>query len=217
MGQFTNRGKTYETDALGFLLDPHAWDESFAEGMAVETGIENGLNDQHWKVIYFLRRFIEEHGACPPVFLTCRSNDLGLADLRRLFPAGYQRGACKVAGFNYQLGFYNQWVDAKPQEFTARFGEKVYRVDAQGFLLDAKDWDEGFALGTARALRMPGELTDRRWTVIRFLRDSFAATGQIPTVYEACERNGLEVQDLEALFPDGYHRGAVKLAGLRLL
>ena len=39
----------------------------------------------------------------------------------------------------------------------------------------------------------------------------------VPTVYEACADNGLELEDLEQLFSDGYHRGAVKLAGLRAL
>ncbi len=38
----------------------------------------------------------------------------------------------------------------------------------------------------------------------------------VPTVYETCEENRIEIEDLEALFPDGYHRGAVKISGLRV-
>jgi tRNA 2-thiouridine synthesizing protein E len=35
-------------------------------------------------------------------------------------------------------------------------------------------------------------------------------------VTETCEANDLDIDELEQLFPDGYHRGAVKIAGLRL-
>ena len=33
---------------------------------------------------------------------------------------------------------------------------------------------------------------------------------------ETCEANDIDIDELEQLFPDGYHRGAVKIAGLRL-
>ena len=59
-------------------------------------------------------------------------------------------------------------------------------------------------------------LTNKHWGVIRFLRQSYMENGQVPTVFETCERCGLEIEDLERLFPDGYHRGAVKIAGLRV-
>ena len=62
-----------------------------------------------------------------------------------------------------------------------------------------------------------GRLTEEHWRVLRFLRDGFARTGVVPTIYESCDANGLELDDLERLFPDGYHRGVVKLAGLRVL
>jgi sulfur relay (sulfurtransferase) DsrC/TusE family protein len=41
--------------------------------------------------------------------------------------------------------------------------------------------------------------------------------GVVPTVYETFVANSLELEDLERLFPDGYQRDAVKLAGLRVL
>ena len=47
-------------------------------------------------------------------------------------------------------------------------------------------------------------------------RERFERDGKVPTVYETCEVHGLEIDDLEHMFPDGYHRGVVKLAGLRL-
>ncbi len=51
----------------------------------------------------------------------------------------------------------------------------------------------------------------------RFLRKRFQETGSVPTVYETCEQNKIEIEDLERLFPDGYHRGAVKISGLHVI
>ena len=33
---------------------------------------------------------------------------------------------------------------------------------------------------------------------------------------ETCEANDIDLDELEQLFPDGYHRGVIKIAGLRL-
>ncbi len=60
------------------------------------------------------------------------------------------------------------------------------------------------------------KLTDRHWQVIRFLRQSHEKNNLVPTVYETCEANKMDLEELERLFPDGYHRGAVKIAGLRV-
>jgi tRNA 2-thiouridine synthesizing protein E len=61
-----------------------------------------------------------------------------------------------------------------------------------------------------------GKLTDRHWKIIKYLRDRFQKTQEVPTIYETCEANQITIEELEYLFPDGYHRGAVKLAGLRM-
>ncbi len=79
------------------------------------------------------------------------------------------------------------------------------------------EWDEDFAINKSIELKMPESLTDQHWKIIRFLRKRFQETGSVPTVYEACESNQIEIEDLERLFPDGYHRGAVKVSGLRAL
>ena len=59
-------------------------------------------------------------------------------------------------------------------------------------------------------------LTGKHWEIIYFMRHSFKETGVVPTVYETCDANNLEIEELEKLFPHGYHRGAVKMAGLRV-
>lgn len=51
---------------------------------------------------------------------------------------------------------------------------------------------------------------------INIFCDQFKTIAIVPTVYETCETFGIEIEELEQLFPDGYHRGAVKIAGLRV-
>jgi len=99
---------------------------------------------------------------------------------------------------------------------TAALEDRVYRVDARGFLVDPYDWDEAFAMHKAFELRMPEGLTERHWEILGYLRERFERTRAVPTVYETCEAHRMTLDDLEGLFPDGYHRGAVKLAGLRV-
>ena len=48
-------------------------------------------------------------------------------------------------------------------------------------------------------------------------RDAWQVQRRIPTIYETCESCDLDLDRFEALFPDGYHRGALKIAGLRFV
>jgi tRNA 2-thiouridine synthesizing protein E len=89
-----------------------------------------------------------------------------------------------------------------------------YTTDTLGFLLNPADWDRGFAEATAAELKMPGGLSEEHWRIIDYLREVHARDGVVPTLYATCEDNNLELNDLQRLFPDGYHRGAVRLAGL---
>jgi len=207
--------KSYEVDTNGFLVRPGDWDEGFAVSQAPLVGITTGLTDKHWQLIRFVRRVFEEHGQVPSVYVTCLNNRFKFKDLKRLFPAGYHRGVCRLAGASYWTGYYHHSIDRESVSPPSLPALKVYRTDALGFLVDSEEWDESFAVNKAAELKMAGGLTGDHWRVIRYLRDSFKRSGVLPTVYAACEDNGLEATDLERLFPDGYHRGAVKLAGLR--
>jgi tRNA 2-thiouridine synthesizing protein E len=211
------QGKDYQICGEGFLSNPKQWDEAFAEGMARTIGLRGGLSDEHWAVIRYIQKTFKRTGRCPSVYETCHVNNLFLSDLQRLFPTGYQRGPCRLAGITYREGFLQEKQkqrSAKRQ--TADLPTRVYRVDVYGFLVDHEEWDEEFAVAKAAELKIPGRLTDRHWDIIRFLRDSFTVNGTVPTVYETCQSNALDIAELERLFPDGYHRGAVKIAGLRL-
>ncbi|MEW5788683.1 MAG: TusE/DsrC/DsvC family sulfur relay protein [Pseudomonadota bacterium] len=91
-------------DAEGYLLDPETWDRDIAAELAAEERLE--LDEALWPIIDFMRAYWLEHRVAPDVrhvvdFLV---EDLGLdrkaakARIFELFPYGYVKQACKVAG-----------------------------------------------------------------------------------------------------------------------
>lgn len=215
MAVFSYKDKTYRINSQGFLLNPDDWDNDFAEGTAPRVKLPHGLTEEHWKVLYFIRETFQKMKECPLVYVACRRNEIGLGDLQRLFPTGYLRGACKLAGITYaEASFQRQWLEENIELHEHDYEQKVYRINAQGFLIDPSEWDEYFAIHKAYEMKMPEYLTKKHWQIIYFLRQIFEKTGVIPTVYETCETNQIEIEELEKLFPDGYHRGAIKIAGL---
>lgn len=209
---------TYQVDENGFLLSAADWDEHFAITNAPAVGIRGALTSEHWEVIRFIRKVHAETGMVPLVYVTCMNFKMRLKDLKRLFPTGYHRGACRLAGVGYWTPQAQQWIDVEPPAPSAPSAEPAavrYRTDTLGFLLDPEDWDESFAAEVAAELGMKDGLGTEHWQVIDYLRDSYRRDGILPSLYETCEDNGLEIEDLRQLFPDGYHRGAVRIAGLR--
>ncbi len=218
MATFSFKGKSFQVDEHDFLLKFADWDTDFAEGMARKLNLPGDLTAEHWDVIYFIRNTFQETGVCPLVYATCRSNGLLIKELKTLFPTGYLRGACKLAGITYREGYIGQsQLPKTADDLNIITVKKVYRVDVRGFLVDPEDWDEYYAAHRAYDMKIPGgELTDRHWKIIRFLREWFEKNHEVPTVYQVCENNRIELEELEMLFPDGYHRGAIKIAGLRV-
>jgi len=209
-------GKKYKVDAQEYLLDSNDWDEDYARSLAQRLNILEGLTDKHWKIIYYIRDVFHKIHDYPLVYDVCCNNNIGLADLKKLFPTGYHRGALKLAGIACREGFLQAASHPEnPVASRKQIGSKTYRVNAQGYLQYSEEWDRAFAIEKAREMKMSGELTEAHWTIIEYLRARFAQTGIVPTVYRACEDNGIDLDELARLFPDGYHRGAVKLAGLR--
>lgn len=210
------QSKTYEVDDWGFLVRTQDWDEGFARGMASELGITGGLTYEHWGVIAYIRSRHAKTGECPTVYEAARHCHFKLHELKRLFPTGYLRGACKLAGLTFmEEQVHSSWLPAASlKRATTPPAERVYRVNWKGFLIDPAEWDDEYAASMAREFGYT-QLGEKHWRVIAFLRDHYARTGKIATVYETCEANNLDLEDLEELFPSGYHRGAVKIAGLR--
>ena len=204
-------GKTYTLDRHGFLDPPGQWDEEFAESVALQAGIHGGLTEEHWDFIQYLRKKFLEEDTVPVVVIACAENSIRLGKLRALFPAGYHRGACKIAGINYQFMYeHNIWLTYE----SYRMLKANYKMSASGFLDDCDQWDRQFAHLIVSEWGFPDGLTDRHWDVINYLRDYYQAHKDIPTVYETCKVLELSLTDLRELFPEGYRRGACRIAGL---
>lgn len=218
MGTFAGKDKMYEVDENDFLLDYDRWDEGFAEMMAEKLGMTRGLTKEQWDVIRYIRKSFEQNGRCPLIYETCRQSGINLRELKRLFPTGYLRGACRLAGITYREGYLGiAHLPKTADDLNIISASKNYRVDVRGFLINPDDWDEYYAAHRAYDAKIPGGiLTDRHWDILHYLRNYYRENNDIPTVYQTCEDNNIELGELEALFPDGYHRGAVKIAGLRV-
>ncbi len=208
--------KTYAVDTDEYLSDFNAWDENFARVMAPKAGIISGLSEDQWRIIYFIRDHYKKTGKCPLVYETARMNRLHLQELKNLFPAGYLRGVCKLAGITYKEAYLDQsWAEGFAEQVAEGEEGKTYEINVRGFLVNPFQWDKRYALHRAWEMKMP-KLTEKHWQIIEFLRQRFAKDNIVPTVYETCEMNLIDLDELQKLFPDGYHRGAVKIAGLRV-
>ncbi len=202
---------TYTLDGHGFLDPPDQWDEVFAEGMAMMQGIYGGLTDEQWSFINYLRtKFLEEE-TVPVVVLACADNSLKLSDLRFLFPTGYHRGACRIAGINYDFMYQtNIWLTYE----TSTLLQEEFKLSPRGFLTDFDQWNERFAHLIIREWKLQQGLTERHLEIIAYLRTYFARTKNIPTVIETCRENDLHLEEFRELFDVGYRRAACRIAVL---
>lgn len=100
-------GVEKETDAEGYLLEPD-YSEDAVRVIAEAEGIS--LNEDHWKVIAFMRDKYREEGHTPnfrnmlkavaeDVIPSCDSKAL-----YDLFPTGPAKQACKIGGLPQPLG-----------------------------------------------------------------------------------------------------------------
>lgn len=87
-------------DAEGYLFDPADWTEDFALEVAREEGVE--LTEEHWEVVRFMRAQQEEHQVSPDARVVMKhlaeTHGASRNRLFELFPYGYVRQACKIAG-----------------------------------------------------------------------------------------------------------------------
>jgi tRNA 2-thiouridine synthesizing protein E len=210
--------KKFETDAMGFIVDFDKWDTDYAEGMAKKLKMAVPLTKEHWDVIDYVRNTFMQTGRCPTIFETAKNTSLPRRVLKKLFPTGYLRGVCLLAGITYKEGFVRQReLSNITPDFHHGMSEKIYRVDVRGFLADPGEWDEAYAAHKAYEMKIPGGiLTKRHWEIIHFIRKSYDVNRKVPMIHETCDFLNIELDELEQLFPDGYHRGAVKIAGLKV-
>jgi len=203
--------KTYTLDEYGFLDPPDQWNENFADGMARRLGISGGLTLEHWDFIIYLRKQFLEENTVPVIVKACADNSIRLNRLRYLFPTGYHRGACKIAGINYQFMYRtNIWLTYE----HASVLKSDYRMTEAGFLMKFEEWNERFAQIIASEWNLPDGYTDKHREIIHFLREFFRSHKNIPTVFETCKAHDVDHEELMKLFPTGYRRGACRMAGL---
>lgn len=208
---FKYNNKTYSLDSQGFLYPPEQWDEDFAIGMASKVDIYGGLTDEHWKIIKYIRKKFIDEDTVPPMVSACADNSMRLKDFKFLFPSGYHKGACKLAGVNYEFMFRtNYWLTYE----TANVLQGDYKMTPQGFLEDYEDWDERFAHTIIREWKLEQGLTEKHLEVINYLRKYYKENENIPTLTELCNELNMTMAGLRELFPEGYRRGACRISGL---
>jgi len=91
-------------------------------------------------------------------------------------------------------------------------GQK-FEVDGDGFLQDPQIWNED----VARLFAVEdgtGDLSEKHWAVINFIRDHWKETDMAPMIRKICQQTGLRLREIYELFPMGPARGACKIAGL---
>ena len=96
-------GRALAVDDEGYLVEPSDWNEQVAEELARHESII--LSDKHWAVIRFMREYYEQHHIAPDARHVMKhlaafkgAGKAGRNDLFVLFPYGYVKQACKVAG-----------------------------------------------------------------------------------------------------------------------
>jgi tRNA 2-thiouridine synthesizing protein E len=92
-----------QLDAEGYLLDPADWNAQLAEALARQEHIV--LTEEHWVALRFMREYYEQHHIAPDVRHVMKhlakvkgAGKAGRNDVFVLFPYGYVKQACKIAG-----------------------------------------------------------------------------------------------------------------------
>ncbi len=101
-------------------------------------------------------------------------------------------------------------VPAKPSPVAAVIDGVAFTAD--GHLADAKAWTEELAVRIAAAQGVA--LGEAQWTVVRFARADFEATGVSPNIRRITQGTELATKDLYALFPKAPARTVAKIAGI---
>ncbi len=91
-------------DKEGYLINPEEWNEDVANKLAMSEGIT--INKEYWPILSFMREYYFTHGVAPDVRHTVEhlvrkhgyDKKVAKKYLFKLFPYGYVKQACKLAG-----------------------------------------------------------------------------------------------------------------------
>jgi tRNA 2-thiouridine synthesizing protein E len=103
MPTFSQGEVSIEVDEDGFMAEPDKWNEAVAAAIATTEGVE-GLSEEHWKVVNYLRDYYLKFGVAPMIRKLCKETGFKLNKIYELFPSGPAKGACKVAGLPKPTG-----------------------------------------------------------------------------------------------------------------
>jgi tRNA 2-thiouridine synthesizing protein E len=103
------KGKQFETDEEGYLVNLADWNEDVGAAIAVQEKIE--MSPNHWEVVNFLRDYYNEYQIAPAVRVLTKAIGKKLGPekgssqyLYELFPYGPAKQACKIAGLPKPTG-----------------------------------------------------------------------------------------------------------------
>jgi TusE/DsrC/DsvC family sulfur relay protein len=91
-----------DIDEEGYLVNPETWSEQIAQEFAGRENIQ--LTEDHWEAIRFMRQYYQEHQVAPDVrhvmkhLAQQRPGNESRNRIFELFPYGYVKQACKIAG-----------------------------------------------------------------------------------------------------------------------
>ncbi len=95
---------------------------------------------------------------------------------------------------------------------TTMIAGVLVEADAEGFLQKPEQWNESIA--ETIAAKEGVALSDRAWTVVRFMRDTYLKTGTAPTIRTLGKESGVPIKELYQLFPKGPAKLAAKIGGI---
>ena len=96
---------------------------------------------------------------------------------------------------------------------TITLAGSTVEVDPDGFLIDARQWNEQMATEIARDNGID-QLTDRHWQVINFMRNTYMESGSAPSIRSLGKTSGVPIKELYELFPKGPAKLAAKIGGI---
>jgi tRNA 2-thiouridine synthesizing protein E len=119
----------------------------------------------------------------------------------------------KYSGFFYILKIvFSEKLKRKIMP-ELKIEDRIFQVDGDGFLEDPQLWNEEVARLFAKS-DGTGDLNEKHWAVIRFIREHWEAHDMAPMVRKICQTTGLRLREIYELFPMGPAKGACKIAGL---
>ena len=96
---------------------------------------------------------------------------------------------------------------------TVTYAGTPVEVDSEGFLEDPAQWNPEIAAQIAAECGV-GELNERHWLVINYMREYYLENGEAPSIRTLGKASGVPIKELYEIFPKGPAKLAAKAAGI---